>query len=73
MEKCNIDKEKFESDSLQRHTVNSTRNSINCCSFLLSMYVCKKLAFQLLKSVSAKAVLEKSTKSDDLIIYSTFL
>ena len=47
MEKCNIDMEKFESDSLQRHTVNSTRNSINFCSFLLSMYVCKKISISI--------------------------
>ena len=33
MKKCNIYKEKFESDSLQRHTVKSTRNSMDICGF----------------------------------------
>ena len=38
MKKCNIYKENFESDSLQRHTVKSTRNSMNTCGFLFSVY-----------------------------------
>ena len=39
MKKCNIYKEKIKSDSLQRHTIKETRNSMNICSFIFSVYI----------------------------------
>ena len=45
MKKFNIHKEKFGSDLLQRHTVKSTRNSMNIRSFLFPAYNIQPKAF----------------------------
>ena len=42
MKKKNIYKEKFGSDSLQRHTVKRIRKSMNTCSSIFSVHL-KKL------------------------------
>ena len=37
MKKCDINKEKFRSYSLQRHTVKNTSRPMNICIFLFSV------------------------------------